>query len=136
MNGPFQALKQHFNLLCPQPEFPAPHTPSPPRSFELEKGTSVESEAFRKCSGDLMTRIQNPELLAWQLYSKGVLSEMVVDKMSTMELSTVQKNAKLLSAVRDQIVVDQSKFQDLLIVLREQPELKDVAEKLTWLIGL
>ena len=83
-----------------------------------------------------MTRIQNPELLAWQLYSKGVLSEMVVDKVSTMELSTVQKNTKLLSAVREQIAVDQSKFQDLLIILRERPELKDVAEKLTGLIGL
>ena len=83
-----------------------------------------------------MTRIQNPDLLAWQLYSKGVLSEMVVDKVSTMELSTVQKNTKLLSAVREQIAVDQSKFQDLLIVLREQPELKDVAEKLSGLIGL
>ena len=97
---------------------------------------SVESEAFRKCSGDLTTRIQNPELLAWQLYSKGVLSEMVVDKVSTMELSTVQKNTKLLSAVREQIAVDESKFQDLLIILRERPELKDVAEKLTGLIGL
>ena len=53
-----------------------------------------------------------------------------------MELSTVQKNAKLLSAVREQIAVDQSKFQDLLIVLREQLELKDVAEKLSGLTGL
>ena len=53
-----------------------------------------------------------------------------------MELSTVQKNAKLLSAVREQIAVDQTKFQDLLIVLREQPVLKDVAEKLSGLTGL
>ena len=133
---PSKLLNTISIFLCPQPEFPAQHTPSPPRSFQSEKGTSVESEAFRKCSGDLMTRIQNPDLLAWQLYSKGVLSEMVVDKVSTMELSTVQKNMKLLSAVREQIAVDQSKFQDLLIVLREQPELKDVAEKLSGLIGL
>ena len=97
---------------------------------------SIESEAFRRCSGDLMTKIQNPDLLAWQLYSKGVLSEIVIDKLSTMELTTVQKITKLLSAVRDEIAGDQSKFESLVIVLREQPELKDVAVKLAGLTGL
>lgn len=48
----------------------------------------------------------------------------------------MQKNAKLLSAVREQIAVDQTKFQDLLIVLSEQPVLKGVAEKLSGLTGL
>lgn len=137
MNGTLQAIKQHYNFALPKSEFPALHAPSPRSGFESEKkGMSAESEAFRRCSGDLMTRIQNPDLLAWQLYSKGVLSEIVVDKLSTMELTTVQKITKLLSAVRDEIAGDQSKFESLVIVLREQPELKDVAVKLAGLTGL
>jgi len=152
LNGTLQAIKQHYNFVLPKSEFPALHAPSPRSGFESEKkgmsaeseacsksekkGMSVESEAFRRCSGDLMTRIQNPDLLAWQLYSKGVLSEIVVDKLSTMELTTVQKITKLLSAVRDEIAGDQSKFESLVIVLREQPELKDVAVKLAGLTGL
>ena len=53
-----------------------------------------------------------------------------------MELTTVQKITKLLSAVRDEIAGDQSKFESLVIVLREQLELKDVAVKLAGLTGL
>lgn len=135
---PYKLLNYIIFFLCQNSEIPALHTPSPPSSFKSEeKGTSVESEAFRKCSGDLMTRIKRPELLAWHLYSKGVLSEIDVDKVSSVQqLSTEQKNAKLLRAVGDQIAADQCKFQGLLVVLREQPRLKDVAEKLEGLIGL
>ena len=91
---------------------------------------SAESEAFRKCSADLMREIQDPELLAWELYSDDVVSEKVVDEVSVVGLSGVQRKTRLLSAVRDQIAVDPAKFQNLLQALRNQPQLKDVAEKL------
>ena len=88
------------------------------------------AEAFRKCSADLLIGIQNPELLAWQLYSDEVVSETVADEVSVVGLSAVQRKTRLLSAVRDQITVDPNKFQNLLQVLRKQPPLKDVADKL------
>ena len=119
-------------LLCPPSDSPASHTPSSPSSPK-EKGTtalSAESKAFRKCSADLMRGIQDPELLAWELYSDEVISEVVVDEMSVVGLSTVQKKTRLLSAVRNQIAMDPAKFQNLLLVIRNQPQLKVVAEKL------
>ena len=88
------------------------------------------AEAFRKCSADLLIGIQNPELLAWQLYSDGVVSETVADEVSVVGLSAVQRKTRLLSAVRDQIAVNPTKFQNLLLALRKQPPLKDVADKL------
>ena len=91
---------------------------------------SAECEAFRKCSANLMRGIQDPELLAWELYSDDVVSEKVVDEMSIVGLSGVQRKTRLLSAVRLQIATDPTKFQNLLKVLRNQPQLKDVAEKL------
>ena len=93
-------------------------------------GVSAASEAFRKCSADLIRGIQDPELLAWELYSDGVISETVVDEVSVVGLSSVQRKARLLSAIRDQIAVDPAKFQKLLLALRKQPPMKDVADKL------
>ena len=91
---------------------------------------SAESEAFRKCSADLIVGIQNPEELAWELYSNEIISETTMDEVSVVGLSTVQKKAKLLSAVRDQIAIDPAKFQNLLLVLRKQLPLKGVVDKL------
>ena len=91
---------------------------------------SAESKAFRKCSANLIRGIEDPELLAWELYSDEVISESVVDEVSTVGLSSVQRKTRLLSAVRDTIADDPDKFQNLLIVLRNQPSLKGVADKL------
>ena len=91
---------------------------------------SEESEAFRKCSADLIKKIQDPELLAWELYSSNIISKKQVDEVSMVGLSAVQIKTRLLSAVGDQIAVNPAKFQNLLKVLRKQPSLKDIVKKL------
>ena len=115
-------------MLYPCPDSPALHSPT---SCKLEKKgatpLTVESEAFRKCSADLFRRIQDPVLLAWELYSDNIISD--VDEVSTAP-SDVQRKSRLLSAVRDQIAVNPAKFQNLLLSLRNQPPLKDIADKL------
>ena len=93
-------------------------------------GVSAASEAFRKCSAELTRGIQDPELLAWELYSDDVVSETIVDEVSVVGLSSVQRKTRLLNAVSDQIAVDPAKFQNLLLALRKQAPLKDVADKL------
>ena len=45
-------------------------------------------------------------------------------------LSAVQKKTRLLTAVGEQIAANPSKFQNLLKVLREQPPLKGIMNKL------
>ena len=106
-------------LLCPCVDYP-------PSSTTL----SEESEAFRKCSADLIKEIEDPELLVWELYSTNVVSKKEVDEMSVAGLSAMQRKTRLLSAVGDQITVDPAKFLNFLLVLREQPPLKDILEKL------
>ena len=121
-----------MNKFCPHSYFPDLLSPSP-SSSKLKKRaatSSAESEAFRKCSADLIRGIQDPELLAWELYSDDVISQTVMDKVSVVGLSSVQRKTRLLDAVRLQITTDPTKFQNLLKVLRNQPQLKDVAEKL------
>ena len=53
-----------------------------------------------------------------------------MDEVSVVGLSGVHRKKRLLSAVRDQIAVDQAKFQNLLQALRKEPPLKDVADVL------
>ena len=121
-------------LVCLHPSFPPAQHSSTPSRLKLEKRgaapLSAASEAFRKCSADLIRGIQDPELLTWELYSDDIVSEMVVDEVNVVALSDMQRKTKLLNAVRTQITVHPAKFQNLLWTLRRQPSLKDVAEKL------
>ena len=94
--------------------------------------SSAASEAFRKCSADLIKVVQDQDVvvLAWELFSAGVVSNAVVEGVSTVGLTAVEKKSKLLIAVRNQIDADPAKFQNLLQVLRKQTPLNEVADKL------
>ena len=106
--------------------------------------SSAAFEAFRKCSADLIKVVQDQDVivLAWELFSAGVVSNTVVDGVNTVGLSAVEKKTKLLSAVGNQIDAHPAKFQNLLQVLRKQPPLSEVADKLediyrdhgTWIV--
>ena len=91
---------------------------------------SEESEAFQKCFVDLISEIQEPEVLAWNLFSSSIISKKEVDEVSIVGLSVAHRKAQLLSAVGNQIAVDPAKFKNLLLVLREQPPLKGIVKKL------
>ena len=91
---------------------------------------SEESEAFQKCFVDLISEIQEPEVLAWNLFSSSIISKKEVDEVSIVGLSVAHRKAQLLSAVGNQIAVDPAKFKNLLLVLRKQPLLKDIVKKL------
>ena len=111
---------------------------------KTEDMSSAAFEAFRKCSADLIKVVQDQDVtvLAWELFSAGVVSNTVVDGVNTVGLSAVEKKTKLLSAVGNQIDAHPAKFQNLLQVLRKQPPLSEVADKLediyrdpgTWLV--
>ena len=92
--------------------------------------SSEESETLRKCCADLIKEIEDPELLAWELYSSNVISKKQVDEVSIAGQSAVQRKTRLLSAVGDQIPPNPARFQNLLLVLSEQPPLKDIVKKL------
>ena len=91
---------------------------------------SKESEAFQECSVDLIRKIQDPELFAWDLFSSNIISNKQVGKMIVVGLSAIEKKTSLLTTVGEQIAVDPAKFKNLLLVLRNQPPLKDIVEKL------
>ena len=93
---------------------------------------NAASEAFRKCSADLIKVIQDRDLpiLAWELYSAEAVSKSVKDEVIMGTSSVEIKKAMLLSTVGDQIDVNPTNFQNLLWALRKLPPLREVVDKL------
>ena len=121
-----------MNRFCPHSYFPALLSPSPSSSKLKKRATLLneESEAFRKCSANLIKEIEDPELLARELHTGNVILKNQVDEVSKVGLSYVQRKTRLLSAVGDEIAVDLAKFQSLLKVLRKHPPLDNIVAKL------
>ena len=121
-----------MDKLYPHLYSPAPLSSSPSSSNLKKRAapSSEESEAFQKCSADLIREIEEPEIVAWDLFSSNAISKKQVDEVSMVGLSVVHRKARLLSAVGEQIAVDPAKFQELLKVLRKHPPLKDTVDKL------
>ena len=87
-------------------------------------------ETFRKHSADLLTVIQDPEVLAWELYSESVVSSAVVEFTNNMTHERGTRTSKLLMAVGSQIEVDQKAFNLFLSVLAKRPSLSDVCGRM------
>ena len=97
---------------------------------ESSDSNNAASEAVRLLYDDLVRIMQQPELLACELYSEGVVPEGALEEMNVLGLTSTQKRMKLLSFVRDQIAVDEATLDKFVEVLKKQPPMKDVAVKL------
>jgi hypothetical protein len=104
------------------------------REAEAAKHTTMcgpASEAFRVHFNNLIVAIQDPEIVACALYSINVISSELMAEVGMIALSPVQKKMKLLSAVGDKLKVEPEKFNDLIIVLKNNsPSLRGVAQLL------
>ena len=77
-----------------------------------------------------MVAIQDPEILACALYSVDIISSGIMKEVGMIALSPVQKNMKLLGAIGDKLEAEPEKFKDLLIVLKNDLSLRNIAKKL------
>ena len=87
-------------------------------------------EVFRKHSGDLLTVIQDPEVLAWELYSESVITSAVVEFANNMTHERGARTSKLLIAVESKIKVDPGAFNVLLSVLTKRPSMSDLCRRM------
>ena len=87
-------------------------------------------EAFRKHSADLLTIIQNPEVLAWDLYAENIISSAVRDAAANMMYVKGERTSNLLAAVESQIAVDPGVFDVFLSVLTKRPAMSDLCKRM------
>ena len=85
-------------------------------------------EAFRKHSADLLTVIQDPEVLAWELYAENITSPAVRDAAAYVMHEKGVRTSNLLMAVESQIMVDPGMFDVFLSVLAKRPPMSDLCE--------
>ena len=86
--------------------------------------------AFRKHSADLLTVIQDPEVLAWELFSKSVVTSAMVEFANNTMHERVLRTSKLLMAVESRIAVDPGAFNVFLSVLAKRPSMSDLCGRM------
>ena len=87
-------------------------------------------ETFRKHSTDLLTVIQDPEVLAWELYSESVISLAVVEFANNMMHERGTRTSKLLIAVGSRIKLDPGAFDVFLSILTKQPSMSNLCRRM------
>ena len=87
-------------------------------------------EAFHKNSADLLMVIQDPEVLAWDLYSKDIITADEREAACYHLHSRNMRTSNLLSAVESRIAVNPGAFDVFLAVLAKQPSMSDLCRRM------
>ena len=87
-------------------------------------------ETFRKHSADLLTVIQDPEVLAWELYAQNIIPPAVRDAAAYVMHEKGVRTSNLLAAVESQIKVDSGTFDLFLSVLAKRPSMCDLCRRM------
>ena len=79
-----------------------------------------------------MGTIQDPAGLTGSLYSRGMICQSVRDKVQERVDLTIKEKARvLINAVEAQVTTDPSMFQVFMEVLKEEPSLSTIVERMS-----
>ena len=95
-----------------------------------EENFNLAYKVFRKHSADLLTIIQDPENLAWELYAENIIPPAVRDTVTYPMHEKSARTMKLLIAVESKIKVDAGVFNMFLSVLAKQPSMSDLCGRM------
>ena len=95
-----------------------------------EENFNPAHETFRKHSADLLTVIQDPEVLAWELYAENIISPAVRDAAVYVMHEKGARTSNLLMAVESQIAVDPGVFDVFLSVLAKRSPMSDLCGRM------
>ena len=102
------------------------------RLFEEGGGGWLATLSTLSGSAPVVGTIQNPAGLAGSLYSKGMITRSVRDEIQQRgDLITTRKNEVLINAVEAQVTMDPSMFQAFMGVLKEEPSLSTIVERMS-----
>ena len=90
--------------------------------------TCSATELFRAYAGDLLRAIPEPDVVAWDLFAKRIISEETRQKVSLASLTKTEKNAIILQAVEGAIA--QGIMEEFLTVLDNHSPADIVASKI------
>ena len=100
------------------------------QGYYIERGYKHHIERGCKYSADLLMVIQDPEVLAWELYSKDIIT---VDerKAACYHMhSRGMRTSSLLSALESKIVISPGAFDVFLSVFAKRPSMSDLHRRM------
>ena len=74
--------------------------------------------------------IQDPKVLAWELYAEDIISIAVRNAANSMIEERDKRSSDLLAAVESRIVVDAGAFDVFLSVLAKRPSMSDLCRRM------
>ena len=89
-----------------------------------------EYRTFREHYDRLYHAIQDPLSLATRLFSRGVITSVVKEKVTVSALTRLEKNDALLTAVLGKIRTDPRMFYEFLSTLKEDPSMQSLVESM------
>eukprot|EP00731_Ephydatia_muelleri_P004611 Em0002g787a len=93
---------------------------------------SHELQVLKKHYSDLVGTIQDPAGQAGSLYSRGMICQSVRDKVQERVDLTIKEKARvLINAVEARVTTDPSMFQVFMEVLKEEPSLSTIVERMS-----
>ena len=92
-------------------------------------------ETFRKHSADLLMVIQDPEVLAWELYAENIIPSAVRNAANNTMYERGKKTSDLLAAVDSRIAVDPGAFDVFLSVLTKRPSMSGLCKRMKDVYG-
>lgn len=100
-------------------------------SLNADEHYSTETRTMVQCSKKLILAISaDPRTIAGTLYQMGVISDEINDKMLLPTSTSQEKAAILVSAVRDAVKVNPSRFLDFVDILTRESWTKDIVAEL------
>ena len=88
------------------------------------------AETFKKHSADLIKIIQDPEVLAWDLYSKDLITVDEREAACHHQHLRSMRTSSMLAAVESKIASDPGKFDAFLLILAEYSPLRKLCERM------
>ena len=85
---------------------------------------------FREHYDRLVHAILDPLPLATRLFTQGIITYEVKDRVNILGLSKLEKTDKLLSAIEGQIRSEPNMFQHFLSALNEDPSMHSLVESM------
>eukprot|EP00731_Ephydatia_muelleri_P004614 Em0002g790a len=96
-----------------------------------QKTKEKTGDLMKEYYSDLVGTIQDPAGLAGSLYSRRIICQSVRDEIQQRgDLITKRKNEVLINAVEAQVTTDPSMFQVFIEVLKEEPSLSTIVERM------
>ena len=89
-----------------------------------------ERSVLRSCYKDLVKEITDPNALAVDLYSQGVLTASERDQVTQATLTTSQRNEHLLRFLEARVASDRDAFNKLVSILESEEAYSGLARKL------